>query len=88
MTQSELARRSGVPQSVVSAYERGRRQPSVAALARLLAAMGLGLALADRALDPVTASRQLGELLDFAADFPARDAGPLTYPQLPRSARA
>lgn len=85
ITQAELAKRCGVPQSVLSAYERGRRQPSVAALARLLASMGLGLQLTDRALDPVVAGRHLGELLDFAADFPPRDPGPLRYPPLPRS---
>jgi len=36
-----MARASGEPQPVVSAYERGRRQPSVAALARLVRAAGL-----------------------------------------------
>jgi DNA-binding transcriptional regulator YiaG len=32
---AELARRAGLPRSVVSAYEHGRRQPGVDALARL-----------------------------------------------------
>ena len=34
LTQAELARRAGLPRSVLNAYERGRRQPGVDALAR------------------------------------------------------
>lgn len=47
-----MARRSGVAQSVISAYESGRREPSVRTLARLVAATGheleLGITEADR----------------------------------------
>jgi transcriptional regulator with XRE-family HTH domain len=43
LTQSELAARAGVAQSLVSAYETGRRQPTVPALKRLLAAAGFEL---------------------------------------------
>lgn len=87
VSQTELARRTRTPQSVLSAYERSRRQPSVAALARLLAALGFGLGLTERGLDPVTAGRRLRELMDFAYDFPPRDPGPLTYPRLPDTGR-
>ncbi len=45
LTQAELARRAGVTQSVVSAYESGARQPSLPTLARLVAATGLELAV-------------------------------------------
>jgi uncharacterized protein len=41
MTQTELAQAAGVTQSVVSAYETGRRQPTLPTLCRLLAAAGL-----------------------------------------------
>ena len=44
-SQTELARRSGLDRSVLSAYENGRRQPSVAALARIAAAAGMKLDL-------------------------------------------
>lgn len=40
MTQAELARRAGTSQPVISAYEHGRRDPSVATLARLIEAAG------------------------------------------------
>lgn len=41
VTQTELADRAGTSQAAVSAYESGRRSPSVATLERLLAACGL-----------------------------------------------
>jgi uncharacterized protein len=43
LSQVELARRAGITQSVVSAYESGTRQPSLPTLARLVTATGLDL---------------------------------------------
>jgi predicted nucleotidyltransferase/DNA-binding XRE family transcriptional regulator len=43
MSQRELARAAGVPQSTVATIESGRRQPSVAMLERLLDAAGFQL---------------------------------------------
>jgi predicted nucleotidyltransferase/DNA-binding XRE family transcriptional regulator len=43
MSQAELAGRAGVVQSVVSAYESGRRQPALPVLARLIDAAGYDL---------------------------------------------
>jgi uncharacterized protein len=40
LTQVELARRARTSQATISAYENGRKDPSVATLARLLAVMG------------------------------------------------
>jgi predicted nucleotidyltransferase/DNA-binding XRE family transcriptional regulator len=40
MTQVELASRAGVTQSVISAYESGRREPSMPMLERLIEATG------------------------------------------------
>ncbi|HET6910978.1 MAG TPA: helix-turn-helix transcriptional regulator, partial [Mycobacteriales bacterium] len=45
LSQSELARRSGVAQSVVSAYEAGKRQPALPTLSKLIAATGHTLAM-------------------------------------------
>ena len=43
LTQGELAERAGVAQSLISAYENGRRQPTVPTLSRLLEAAGFDL---------------------------------------------
>lgn len=40
LSQAELARRAAVPQSVISEYEAGKRQPAVPTLQRLVAATG------------------------------------------------
>ena len=40
LSQTEVARRAGVAQSVISAYESGRREPSVSTLERLVRATG------------------------------------------------
>lgn len=48
LSQVELARRAGVTQSVISAYESGRRQPSVPMLAALVEAAGYELEVSVR----------------------------------------
>ena len=53
LSQTDLARRAGVAQSVISAYESGRREPTVRTLARLIEATGHELEL-----DVVTAPDQ------------------------------
>ena len=45
LTQTELARRAGVTQALISAYENGHRQPTLPALMRLLDAAGFDLRL-------------------------------------------
>jgi uncharacterized protein len=84
LKQSELARRAGMPQPVVSAYERGRREPSVRALRRLLHAAGFDLGLVPRrGPDPAAAGRTLIDLLGLADRLPQRRRAPLRYPRLP-----
>ncbi len=56
MTQAELARRAGLPRSVVNAYVKGTREPGSDALVRLAAAGGLELKLGRRK-PPVDADR-------------------------------
>ncbi|MGK2959345.1 MAG: helix-turn-helix domain-containing protein [Acidimicrobiales bacterium] len=54
LTQTELARRAGTSQPVISAYEHGRRDPSYATLRRFIEAAGERLrleAVATRAGD-------------------------------------
>jgi|SRR5437588_2158387 len=43
LTQRELAERAGVPTTMISAYERDRRQPTLETLLRLLRAAGFDL---------------------------------------------
>jgi predicted nucleotidyltransferase/DNA-binding XRE family transcriptional regulator len=58
LTQIQLADRAGVTQSVISAYESGRRQPSLPTLQALIAATGYELEFqlrtTPRRLDPLT----------------------------------
>jgi transcriptional regulator with XRE-family HTH domain len=86
---AELARRAGLPRSVVSVYEHGRRQPGVDALARLASAGGMQLRVgpAPPPVDPQRAARILAQVLDLAEALPARRRGPLEYPSLASLAR-
>ncbi len=88
LSQAELARRAGMQGSVLSAYEHGRRQPSVAALARIAAAAGAELQLAPRADRAATehAGRVLSQVLDLAEHLPYRPRPELAYPPLNRRA--
>ena len=74
LTQAGLARRARMPRSVVNAYEHGKREPGVDALARLAAAAGFELRLrpAVRRLDPERAGRLLAQVLDLAEALPHR----------------
>jgi transcriptional regulator with XRE-family HTH domain len=88
LTQAELARRSGLQSSVLSAYERGRRQPSVSALARVARAAGLELTVSS--LSDADALERSGKILidvlDLADRMPSKRRGELTYPPLIRLA--
>jgi transcriptional regulator with XRE-family HTH domain len=66
MSQAELAASAGVAQSVISAYEAGRRQPSVPTLVKLIAAAGYDLMLDIQQQPP---QRQLGQV--YADVIPA-----------------
>jgi transcriptional regulator with XRE-family HTH domain len=88
LTQAELARRSGISPTVLSAYEHGRRQPSVAALARIGRAAGLELALgapSDHA-NLERAGKVLIDVIELADHMPSRPRGELAYPPLIRLA--
>ncbi len=88
LRQAELARRAGLPRSVVNAYEHSRRQPGVDALARLAAAAGLELRIgaSSAPVDPVRAGRILAQVLDLAEALPGRRRATLEYPPLSRRA--
>lgn len=52
LSQGQLAKRAGVPPTMVSAYERDRRQPTLATLLRLLRAAGFDLRMHLAPFDP------------------------------------
>jgi transcriptional regulator with XRE-family HTH domain len=71
LTQAEVARRVGIPATVVSAYECGRRQPSLETAGRLIDAMGFDVTFRTR-LDPEVQGRRLVEVLTLAEALPYR----------------
>jgi hypothetical protein len=80
LTQADLARRAGTSQPVVSAYEHGRRDPTVGTLQRLLDAAGEQLRItADvapggppPARSPEEHARRLVDVLLLADAIPVR----------------
>jgi transcriptional regulator with XRE-family HTH domain len=94
LTQAELALRAGTSQAAISAYESGRKAPSVDTFSRLLAATGSRLAV-EAAGQPVRepkpeelarASRALLEVLALAEALPTRHERGLRFPHLSRRA--
>jgi transcriptional regulator with XRE-family HTH domain len=80
LTQAELARRAGTSQPVVSAYEHDRRDPTIATLAKLVAAGGERLQInasppvsdLPPARDPEERNRRLLDVLSLADAVPRR----------------
>ena len=95
LTQSTLARRAGTSQATISAYESGRKQPSVDTLSRLLAATGSRLTVEPGAapvIEPSSAEharvgRSLPEVLELAEALPTRHEPALRFPRLHASRR-
>lgn len=85
LSQAELARRAGMPRSVVNAYVRGKREPGADALQRLATAGGLELTLSPRKppVDVERAGKILVQVLELAEALPFRPRPELTYPHLP-----
>ena len=91
LTQAELARRAGTSQPVISAYEHGRRDPTVGTLRKLVEAGGerlqMGAVAPGSDLPPPADAREharrLLEVLTLADAIPARRRSPvLTAPRL------
>jgi transcriptional regulator with XRE-family HTH domain len=84
LSQAELARRAGLPRSVVNAYLRGSREPGADTLARLAAAGGFELRLGRRRppVDSERAGRILVQVLELAEALPFRAKSELEYPRL------
>lgn len=86
ISQAALARRAGIPRSVLNAYERGNRQPGANALASILAAAGFELCLRPR-IDLARNARVLAEVIDLAECLPWRPRRTLAYPPFSQRAR-
>lgn len=85
LRQVDLARRAGLPRSVLNAYIRGGRRPRADVLARIAAAAGLDLQLGRRKppVDAKEASRRLEQVLGLAEALPYRPRARLEFPGLP-----
>jgi transcriptional regulator with XRE-family HTH domain len=85
LSQAELARRAGLPRSVVNVYLKGHREPGADTLARLAAAAGFQLELASRKppVDVDRASKILVQVLELAEALPFKPKPELAYPNLP-----
>src|SRR5689334_18178815 len=84
LTQAELARRSGLPRSVLNAYLKGHREPGAGALLRIAAAGGVQLGV-ERRMPPVDQERAgkiLNQVLGLAEALPYRPRAEMAYPPL------
>lgn len=91
LTQAQLAARAGTSQPVISAYERGRRDPSIETLRRLVGAAGAALTLgcetwgSDR-VPPARTDEERERLVDvllLADAIPVRHRrGGLNFPRI------
>ena len=88
LSQAALAARAGTSQATISAYEAGRKQPSVRTLSRMLAAMGAELSVAPAPPRRVPAQRlaqngrRLVDVLALADALPSRHEPELRFPPL------
>jgi len=89
LRQAELARRAGLPRSVLNAYIHGGRRPRVDVLRRIAAAAGMELKFVPRIppVDAEEAGRRLVQVLDLAEALPFRPREDLEFPELPRARR-
>jgi transcriptional regulator with XRE-family HTH domain len=90
LSQAELARRAGIPRSVLNVYMRGRREPGADALLRLAAAGGLDIRFAEREppVDPERAGKILVQVLELAEALPFRPKAENDYPPLAERLKA
>ncbi|MBA3743565.1 helix-turn-helix transcriptional regulator [Sporichthya sp.] len=88
LTLRALAEKSGTSHSTLSAYENGRKSPSLATLQRILDAAGYDLVVDVRRqpleLDPDKRGREIVELLELGQLFPATHNPTLEAPVFAR----
>lgn len=87
ISQSELSRRTGVPQAAISVYESGKREPGLDTSLRLLLACGTLIELPRRLghVDRCRNAEDLSQVLELADHLPRRRRPPtLDFPPLVR----
>ena len=79
-----MARRAGLPRSVLNAYIRGSRKPGADALFRIASAGGMDLRAEPRKppVDQERASRILVQVLELAEALPFRPRSEMQFPPL------
>ena len=88
LTQHALAARAGTSQATISAYESGRKQPSLETLDRVLAATGARLEVVPRGprepskRELARAGRKLRDVMELAEALPRKHKRALDYPRL------
>jgi len=84
LSQAELARRAGIPRSVLNAYLHGAREPGTETLLRIVAAGGMAVQLAGRKppVDQERASHILVQVLELAEALPFRPRAEMQFPPL------
>jgi transcriptional regulator with XRE-family HTH domain len=84
LSQAELARRAGIPRSVLNAYLHGRREPGADTLLRIATAAGMALRVDPRKppVDPERASTILTQVLELAEALPFRPRAEMQFPPL------
>jgi transcriptional regulator with XRE-family HTH domain len=84
----ELAARAGTSHATLLAYEQGKKMPSAATFIRILEAAGFAvdieLSRRIRVRDGIERGRELEDVLDLAAQFPARYRKTIAYPKITR----
>ena len=82
LTLRALGELAGTSHSTLAAYESGRTTPTVGTLDRILRAAGFAtdVTLAPR-IDRAERGRELVEVLELAAEFPARHTAHLEFPK-------
>lgn len=79
LSQAKLARRAGIPRSVLNAYERGSRQPGANTLAFILAAAGFRLE-ARPMIDLDRNGEILEQVIELAESLPFKPKRRLAFP--------
>lgn len=90
LTQHALAARAGTSQATISAYESGRKRPSVETLDRILTATGARLAVVPKRRrvrrptrrELARVGRTLRDVIELAEALPVKHKRALEYPRL------